>query len=304
MRSMNAKLTKAKFTLIELLVVIAIIAILAAMLLPALAKARERAKAVICMANQKQIMLALIMDAGDFDTTYVPAAQGMHGGGFGTNGYYGNDFQAMTEAEIIVEWEIEGWAYDVAPTRVNSGQEESNYAWYIMKDGYLVEEVAIMQCPADRISETTAEQTASDFIFRYNWRSYPQNANSYILNQWVNTSGKMAGGVRGTGGSHSGIRGKEGQLVGGDSADTVPMLHEYGRSQGLFGGWNWNQWSEIHGKNYEMASNWRDWPWASSNFAFLDGHVEYIEDISRFCPTSAGGAQSTNKGKLDTFGNY
>ena len=69
---------KGGFTLIELLVVIAIIAILAAILFPVFAQAREKARASSCLSNQKQIALAHSMYAQDYDETY-PLAQALTG---------------------------------------------------------------------------------------------------------------------------------------------------------------------------------------------------------------------------------
>jgi len=93
----HCKRTRA-FTLIELLVVIAIIAILAALLLPALARAKERSRQIKCVSNLKQVTLAVVIWVNDNEKNNVPWRVPVADGG---TQYGGKPMNAWLEFSVL-----------------------------------------------------------------------------------------------------------------------------------------------------------------------------------------------------------
>jgi prepilin-type N-terminal cleavage/methylation domain-containing protein/prepilin-type processing-associated H-X9-DG protein len=109
------------FTLIELLVVIAIIAILAAILFPVFAQAREKARQTSCLSNQKQIGLGVMMYVQDYDETYPQA-------------YYYKNNTATT----------------------NGGAAGGYVTWTVMTQPYIKNE-KLFVCPSDKLGGLTPD---------------------------------------------------------------------------------------------------------------------------------------------------
>jgi prepilin-type N-terminal cleavage/methylation domain-containing protein/prepilin-type processing-associated H-X9-DG protein len=119
--------SKRGFTLIELLVVIAIIAILAAILFPVFAKARERARQASCISNQKQIVAAAKMYADDWESTFPLV-------GTYNSGFFGSWSQGMYWGDAVRDYVKASGEIYKCPSVKN--QPEPSYAWNRHLSGY------------------------------------------------------------------------------------------------------------------------------------------------------------------------
>jgi prepilin-type N-terminal cleavage/methylation domain-containing protein len=135
------KYFKNAFTLIELMVVIAIIAILAALLLPALAAAKEKANSTKCLNNLKQLGLSCITWAHDHEKGNLPWR---------------------------VERSEDGWSPDGASASRVRVPGNAYDIWAFMRKGEYLSTPKILVCPSDKEKMVKATETWDEFMLQGN----------------------------------------------------------------------------------------------------------------------------------------
>ena len=179
------------FTLIELLVVIAIIAILAAILFPVFAQAREKARSVLCLSNTKQLALGLLQYVQDYDETtpaggLAPTGQPCAGLRLPGHGWAGEVYPYVKNAQV--------YKCPDDPTQPDTTVTPTNVPCSYGINMYFANAtLATLQGPAKTVMLFEVVGNVANVTDPLDWRSTAANGGDNVGPGWIDWCGSVAG---------------------------------------------------------------------------------------------------------------